>query len=124
MAQRKYNVVPDGAVTGSVIEVPGSIQSVSRRPSIPGPVPAASMNNAPDGWLVNWEKISSQTVPGEPQLKTSPSVDGTSFASTMLSVCGSSVLSLCSSVSDSPLAIEMCPGVNFNVDWIFALGTK
>ncbi len=121
----KCRVVPDGAVTWALAEAPASTKSESSRPSRPTPVPGASTKadggGGPGG---NELKISSQTVPGEPQLKTSSLVLGTSLASTMLRVCGSSVRSECSRVSSSPLLTIIWPGVKRRVDMILALGTN
>src|SRR4029453_4538944 len=90
IAQKYDSVVPDGAVTGTLMDVPGGSHNVSSRPSRPDP-PATLTNWALVSSVIWWPPVvntTSHTFPGAPQLNPSSKVEGSSLASTIVKVCG------------------------------------
>src|SRR5262245_9899938 len=123
MAHRKESVVPGGALTGTVIEVPAGRKIVSSRASSPGPPPTL-MNCAVFSSTICGPtvlKISSHRVPGSPHEKTSSTLVGSSLWLTIVRVWGSSVASAWTRVIESPLLIVVMPGLNLRFEEIFEL---
>src|SRR5512132_1698083 len=123
IAQKYDSVVPDGAVTGTLMEVPVGSHNVSSRPSRPDP-PATLMNwdwVSSVIWGATVVNTSSHTVPGAPHPNTSSTSEGSSLASTIVRVCGSSVASSWLSVSWSPLLSVVCPGLHRRFEKILEL---
>src|SRR4029450_2673211 len=91
IAQKYDSVVPDGAVTGTLMEVPGGSHNVSSRPSRPAP-PATLMNWA---WVssVIWGatvvNTSSHTVPGSPHPNTASTSEGSALGAAVARGWGS-----------------------------------
>ena len=123
IAQKYDSVVPDGAVTGTLMDVPGGSHNVSSRPSRPDP--SATLTNWALVGSVTWGptvvNTSSHNVPGAPQPNTSSMVAGSSLALTIVRVCGSSVSSTWLSVSWSPLLSVVRPGLNRRFEKILEL---